>query len=132
MNNGVLKNTLKIQPAVILFSSVSIIAKIASGMLPKGQLSTMEKLPVVLTDWRLLSLVALMFLILGIYAVIWQMLIKNAQIAVVYANKASYLLWAQLAAVFFFGEHITWTNLLGISIIFCGILLANGGTYESA
>ena len=92
----------------------------------------MEKMQAVLTDWRLLGLVALMFLILGIYAVIWQMLIKNAQIAVVYANKASYLLWAQLAAVFFFGEHITWTNLLGIVIIFSGILLANGGKHEPA
>ena len=127
-----LKNTLKIQPAVILFSSVSIIAKIASRMLPKGQLSAMEKMQAVLTDWRLLGLVALMFLILGIYAVIWQMLIKNAQIAVVYANKASYLLWAQLAAVYFFSEHITRTNLLGIIVIFGGILLANGGKHESA
>ena len=132
MISASLKTTLIIQPAVILFSSVSIIAKIASRMLPQGQLSTMEKLQAVLTDWRLLGLVALMFLILGIYAVIWQMLIKNAQIAVVYANKASYLLWAQLAAVYFFSEHITRTNLLGIIVIFGGILLANGGKHESA
>ncbi len=128
----VLKTTMKIQPAVILFSSVSIIAKLASRMLPHGHLTLSEKLLVILSNWKLLGLVVLMFLILGIYAVIWQILIKDAQIAVIYANKSSYLLWAQLAAVFFFGEHITWFNLAGIIIIFSGILLANGSRHEHA
>ena len=125
-----IKTTLKIQPAVILFSSVSILAKLASGRLLKGELTLWEKLQAVMSDWRLLGLVALMFLVLGTYAVIWQMLIKNAQIAVIYANKSSCLLWAQLAAVLFFGEHITWCNLAGIIIIFAGILLANGSRNE--
>ena len=132
MISSSIKTTLKVQPVVIFFSCVSIIAKVVSGMLPKRDLSLADKIQAVLADWRLLGLVALMFLILGIYAVIWQMLIKNAPIAVIYANKASYLLWAQLAAVFFFGEYITWTNVLGIIIIFSGILLANGGRHESA
>ena len=132
MSSNALKTTLKIQPAVILFSSVSILAKLASGMLPKGEMTHEEKLMAIMGDWRILGLVALMFLVLGIYAVIWQMLIKNAQIAVIYANKASYLLWAQLAAVLFFGEHITWCNLAGIIIIFSGILLANGSRHEHA
>ena len=126
------KTTLKIQPTVILFSSVSILAKLASGRLPKGEMALGEKLQAVMSDWRLVGLVALMFLVLGTYAVIWQMLIKNAQIAVIYANKSSYLLWAQLAAVLFFGEHITWYNLAGIIIIFAGILLANGSRNEHA
>ena len=128
----VLKSTLKIQPAVILFSSVSIVTKFASRMLPAGQLDMQQKIMAVLSNWRLLGLIALMFLMLGIYAVVWQILIKNAQIAVIYANKSSYLLWAQLAAVLFFGEHITWCNLIGIVIIFLGILLANWRGYEQA
>ena len=127
-----LKTTLKIQPAVILFSSVSILAKLASSRLPKGEMTLGEKWQAVLSDWHLMGLVVLMFLVLGVYAVIWQLLIKNAQIAVIYANKSSYLLWAQLAAVLFFGEHITWCNLAGIIVIFIGILLANGSRYEHA
>lgn len=127
-----LKTTLKIQPAVILFSSVSILAKLASGRLPKGEMTLWDKLQAVMSDWRVVGLVALMFLVLGTYAIIWQMLIKNAQIAVIYANKSSYLLWAQLAAVLFFGENITWCNLAGIIIIFAGILLANGSRNEHA
>ena len=132
MLSSALKTTLKIQPAIILFSSVSILAKFAAGRLPRGEMTLTEKLATVTSDWRILGLVALMFLVLGVYAVIWQLLIRNAQIAVIYANKSSYLLWAQLAAVFFFGEHITLTNILGIMVIFGGILLANGGMHESA
>ena len=129
---SVLKTTLKIQPAVLLFSGVSIVAKFASRMLPTGQLDMQQKIMAALSNWRLLGLLALMFLMLGIYAVVWQILIKNAQIAVIYANKSSYLLWAQLAAVLFFGEHITWCNLIGIIIIFSGILLANWSVYEQS
>ncbi len=130
MLRKILITTLKIQPAVILFSCVSIIAKFAAGMLPANQLSMQEKVMAILTNWRLIVLVILMFLTLGIYAIIWQILIKNAQIAVIYANKSSYLLWAQLAAVLFFGEQITWCNLIGIVIIFSGILIANWNGYE--
>lgn len=128
------KLTLKIQPAVILFSTVSILAKLASGLLPKGELSITEKMVAVVTDWRILGLVSLMFMILAAYAVVWQILIKNAQIAVIYANKSSYLLWAQLSAVLFFGEHISWTNIIGIIVIFSGIMLANcgGARHEQA
>ena len=132
MMPGALNTTLKIQPAVILFSTVSILGKMASGHLPKGSLPIAEKILRMATDLRLLGLIMLMFLVLGIYAIIWQLLIKNAQIAVIYANKASYLLWTQLAAVLFFGEHITWCNLAGIIIIFAGILLANGSRNEHA
>lgn len=129
---SVLQTTLRIQPAVILFSGVSIVAKFASRMLPAEQLGKQEKIMAVLSNWQLLGLLALMFLMLGVYAIIWQILIKNAQIAVIYANKSSYLLWAQLAAVLFFGEHITWCNLIGIVIIIFGILLANWSGYEQA
>ena len=124
-----LKTTLKVQPAVILFSTVSIMAKLASRRLPDDAFDLGTKVQMILTDWRLFGLVFLMFVVLGIYAIVWQILIKDAQIAVIYANKSSYILWTQLAAVFFFGEHFTWQNFLGIVVIFGGILLINGGKH---
>ena len=54
-----------------------------------------------------------------------QIIIKDARIAVVYANKSSYLFWLQLAAVFLFGESFSWCNLAGIGLIFSGVLLTN-------
>lgn len=78
MKSQVLKTTLKIQPAVILFSCVSILARLASRHLPQGELTFGEKLEIIVKDWRLAGLVAAMFLILDLYAVIWQLLIKSA------------------------------------------------------
>lgn len=126
-----LRTTVKIQPAVILFSSVSVLAKLASDMLPpRGQAAApWDYAILILTDFRIVALVALMFLILGLYAVVWQMLIKNAQIAVIYANKSSYLLWAQAAAILFFGERLNAANVVGICVIFSGIMLSNGVAY---
>ena len=129
-----LRTTLKIQPAVILFSTVSVLAKLASRMLPaRGQATSFwDYAFLILTDYRIVSLVALMFFILGLYAIIWQILIKNAQIAVIYANKSSYILWAQAAAVLFFGERLSGSNMVGICIIFAGIMLSNWVAYVRA
>lgn len=131
--NSVVGTTLRVQPAVILFSTVSILTKLASGYLQEHQEKGGELIGAILSDWRIIGLLALMFLVLGTYAVIWQILIKNAQIAVIYANKSSSLLWKQLAAVLFFGECISWKNILGLIVIFAGIFLANaGGNHERA
>ena len=79
----------------------------------------------ILLEWRFIGIVCLIFLVMLVYAFIWQRLIKNAQIAVVYANKSSSILWGQLAAVVLFKEHLTWGCVGGLMIIFCGILLVN-------
>ncbi len=130
MSLGILKTTLKIQPAVILFSSVSVLTKLASERIPKEKLSIVDKLIIVSSDWHIWGLILLMFLVLGCYAVIWQRLIKDAQIAIVYANKSTALFWTQLAAVLLFGEIITWKNLLGMIVIFIGILITNLSQHE--
>ena len=130
MSHGVFNTTLKVQPAVILFSSVSVLAKFASERFPREELSINKKLMVVLCDWRTWGLVLLMFLGLGCYAFLWQRLIKNAKISIVYANKSTALFWTQLAAVLFFGENITWTNLIGMIVIFVGILITNFRQHE--
>lgn len=127
-----IKTTLRIQPAVILFCSVSILAKVASGYLPKydAKMGVATYAKTILLNWQLLGVVALMFLALALYAFIWQKLIKGARIAVIYANKSSGVLWSQLAALLIFGEHLAWNNLLGIFVIFSGILLANSAAKE--
>ena len=124
--------TLRIQPAVLLFCSVSVLAKVASGFLPKRASGTgmAQYMKAILMDWRLVLIVALMFCVLALYAFIWQRLIKGARIAVIYANKSSGVLWSQAAAVCFFRERLSLGNILGICIIFAGILLANMSAKE--
>ena len=120
-----LKITLKLQPAVVLFSCVSVCSKLASRQLPSEAASVSDYMLLCLKNWKLLLLLALMIFLLGIYALIWQMIIKKAKIAVVYANKSSYLFWTQLAAFVIFGENISFYNIVGIAIIFTGVILGN-------
>ena len=128
----ILKATLKLQPVILLYSAVSICSKIASGLLPAWKGSLPGFFMDCLSNFRLTAIVFTMFVLLAGYAVIWQMVIKRARIAVIYANKSSYLFWTQLAAVWFFGESISLSNLAGIALIFSGILIGNCDLYESA
>lgn len=120
-----LTTTLKLQPVVLLYCSVSVCSKYASRQLPARSGGIPEFALDCLSNWKLLLIVAVMFLLLALYAFIWQIIIKDAKIAVVYANKSSYLFWSQLAAVFLFGEGVSWCNLAGIGMIFSGVLLTN-------
>ena len=120
--------TLKLQPAVVLFSCVSICSKLAAKQLPADTSSLSDFIVRSMTNWRLILLLGLMVFLLGIYAFIWQIIIKKSKIAIVYANKRSYLFWTQLAAIVIFGEHLSVCNMLGIAIIFAGVILGNSET----
>ena len=76
-------------------------------------------------SYKLVLILMMMFIILFAYAFIWQKCIKNVPITVMYANKSSYIFWTQLAAVVIFSEQLNWPNLLGILVIFIGIMVVN-------
>ena len=118
---------LRIQPAVLLLCLSSVLAKYASSQLPKRTeyMPLFEYLKLVIQEWRFTYVVILTFLVLGIYAFIWQRLLKKAKIAVVYASKSSGILWGQLAAVLLFGEQLSQGSFLGLCVIFAGIILVN-------
>lgn len=61
--------------------------------------------------------------VLGIYAILWQQLIKRIKISNAYIFKGTTLLFALLISFFMFGETITWTNVIGAAIIIGGITL---------
>lgn len=63
--------------------------------------------------------------ILGVYAIMWQQIIKNTTIFVAYANKGTALLWSLLWAVFLFKETISLNNIIGIIVVTAGVLLIN-------
>jgi drug/metabolite transporter (DMT)-like permease len=125
MNNQALKTTLKLQPVVVLFSCASICSKLASKQLPVEASSFSDFVLQCMRNWKLIFLLGVMIFLLGIYAYIWQRIIRNSKIAIVYANKSSYLFWTQLAAIIIFGEHLSVCNIIGIAIIFAGVILGN-------
>ena len=64
-------------------------------------------------------------LILGVYAICWQQIIKKVDISVAYSNRASAIFWSTLWAAVVFHEHISVQNIIGIIVIFAGIWMVN-------
>ncbi len=64
-----------------------------------------------------------MILILGVYAICWQQLIKRLPLSLAYANKAVTVIWGMVWGVMFFGEQITAKKLIGAAIVIVGVVL---------
>ena len=70
-------------------------------------------------------------LLLGIYAVLWQQMIKRMDLSVAYANRSIALLWSMLWAVILFHEQVTVKNLAGVALVIAGTMIVNyGGSNE--
>lgn len=64
--------------------------------------------------------------VLGIYAILWQQMIKRFELSVAYANRAGALLWSLLWAVLIFGEALTFKKILGALLVVLGTVIING------
>lgn len=68
---------------------------------------------------------AIEILILGIYAILWQQIIKRFELSVAYANRSIALLWSMIWAILFFGESVTLKNFIGVIIVIIGTIIVN-------
>lgn len=62
-------------------------------------------------------------LILGIYAVGWQQIIKYLSLTTAFANKAVTIVWGIIWGILFFHETITVGKLLGAILVIVGVIL---------
>jgi drug/metabolite transporter (DMT)-like permease len=70
------------------------------------------------------------FVILGIYAILWQQIIKRFQLSVAYANKSVTLLWSMLWNFLIFSQGITPGKVCGVLLVMAGVVLMNIGGEE--
>jgi drug/metabolite transporter (DMT)-like permease len=63
--------------------------------------------------------------ILGIYALLWQQIIKRVDLSLAYANRAIAIIWSMLWAFLLFHESITLQNIIGVVIIVIGTMIVN-------
>lgn len=63
--------------------------------------------------------------IMGIYAVLWQQVLKYIELSVAYMFKGTALIFTMLLAYWLFGEPVTTNNIIGAAIIIFGIILYN-------
>ena len=75
-----------------------------------------------------LSLYFLLFaglavLFLGIYALIWQEVLKKLPLTVAFTNKAICIAWGMLWGALILGDAVTWYKIVGSVIVFAGVVL---------
>ena len=63
--------------------------------------------------------------ILGIYSILWQQILKHLDLSVAYANKAVSLLWSSIWAVTIFHEQLSLQNVIGILVVAAGTIVVN-------
>lgn len=113
---NIIKNIIILQVIIMIYTLSTVAAKFASGQ---------DFLSV-----NFILFYGLEILILGIYAIAWQQIIKKFDISVAYANKAMSLLWSLVWAIVFFKEQITLGNIIGIIIVIIGTIIVNGENNE--
>ena len=100
-----------IQLAVAVYSFSGVASKLASG-------STF-------LSPSFIMFYALEIMCLGIYAILWQQIVKRHELSVAYVNRSLSLLWSLLWSTLIFKETITIKNMIGALIIICGVILVN-------
>ena len=61
-------------------------------------------------------------LVLGIYAILWQIALKRVPLNKAYLFRSLGVVYGLAIAFFVFRESITWNNMLGCGIVVCGLL----------
>lgn len=107
------KDFLMLQAVFMIYSISSVVAKFASGN--------------EVMSFKFILFYGLDVLILGIYALLWQQVIKKFELSVAYANKAITLLWALIWGILIFKEQITVGKVIGILLVMAGVFILNGG-----
>lgn len=111
------KDILILQAVIVIYTLSSVMAKLASGQEPFS------------ASFLLFYLAEL--IILGVYAILWQQIIKKFELSVAYTNRAMALLWSMLWAVVLFHDRVTVKNVIGVALVIAGTLIVNGGKEET-
>ena len=108
---NLVKNIIILQAIIVIYTLASVAAKFASG----------EEF----LSFKFIVFYGLEILILAVYAILWQQIIKKFQISIAYANRAMGLLWSLVWAIVFFHENITINNIIGVIIVVIGTIIVN-------
>lgn len=107
------KKLLLLHTSVLVFSFTGVFQKLASMSYNEGGLS----------DPGVWIFLFLTFLNCAVYAFAWQKVIKGFELNLAYAHRTVYLIWAQIWAVMLFHEHLSAQNIVGLVLVFVGVLI---------
>ncbi len=92
---------------LLIYSFSDIASKLASG---KDFLSL-----------EFVILYGIVILLLGIYAIFWQQILKKIPLITAYANKSVTIIWGMVFGSLLFKEQISWNQILGAIVIIIGV-----------
>ena len=61
-------------------------------------------------------------LLLLVYAVLWQMVLKKQSLSVAFANKSIVIIWGIIWGCLIYKESVSWQKLIGAIVIMLGIV----------
>lgn len=106
-----LKNIILLQAVIVIYTISGVMSKEASKS--QGSLT------------RFLFFFGMEFVILAVYAVLWQQIIKRFELSVAYANRSMAVVWSMVWAVVFFHDTITIQNIAGVLLVVVGTFIVN-------
>lgn len=109
-----IKNIALLQGVIIIYTISSVMSKEASA--------SGENL------LRFSFFFGMEFVMLGVYALLWQQIIKRFALSVAYANRSMSVVWSMVWAVIFFHDTITIPNIAGVVLVVAGIWIINTDT----
>ena len=100
---------LLLQGLMLLFSLSTVFAKVAAGY--------------PMRSWGFLFYYGLVIAVLGLYAILWQQVVKHMPLTSAYAGKAVTVVWGMLWGVVLFHESLSPVQWLGGAVIVAGVVL---------
>ena len=97
--------------SIFIFSLTGVCAKFASGQ--------------PFLSFKFCLFYGTEILILGIYAIIWQQIIKRLNLSIAYVFKSTSLIWAILWGLIIFNETFSIQKIIGVIIVIAGIIIIN-------
>ena len=100
------------------FVNINVMFFIYSFMSVFGKLAARENE----INIRFLMLYGGCLVVMVVYALLWQQIIKKLPLMVAYANKAVVIIWGLIWGYLFFGETVTLGKLAGIVMVIMGVI----------
>ena len=109
MARSKVKNYINIYACYLIYSLCLVFAKLAA----KHDLFSLNAF----------GLYGLAFMFLGIFALVWQQVLKRMPLTIAYANRAVTIIYGMIFSALIFSEEISWNMVLGAVVIICGVVL---------
>ena len=101
---------------IFIYSVASVLCKVTAIFLNEYGLM----------NWRTILSCFMVFAFMGLYAILWQKVIKKMELSVAYMNKGITVVWSLVWSAFLFHENVGVNHIIGTILIVLGIVILAG------